>query len=144
MGKLKEGLAQEKKKRFHKELYEETCKDINKYPPYVRTKVMMCTASRPYDSCFSALTGGNLLVLAICPIMPCSYTCCADTWGWTLPWRARSSHIWAFLLVRLLGHTQPNPARCRCRCRLSIWPQVLLMLISVRRDNGMLTCCNML
>lgn len=39
IGKLKQGLVEEKKKRFNKEIYEETCKDINKYPPHKRTKV---------------------------------------------------------------------------------------------------------
>lgn len=39
IGKLKEGLVLERKKRYNKEVYEETCKDINNYPPHKSTKV---------------------------------------------------------------------------------------------------------
>eukprot|EP00904_Undaria_pinnatifida_P005201 jgi/Undpi1/1810/HiC_scaffold_12.g05197.m1 len=39
IGALKEGLAVERKKRYHKEIYEEACKDINKYPPHKATKL---------------------------------------------------------------------------------------------------------
>ncbi|CAM9928097.1 unnamed protein product, partial [Ectocarpus sp. 6 AP-2014] len=38
IGALKEGLVVERKKRHNKEVYEETCKDINKYPPHRATK----------------------------------------------------------------------------------------------------------
>lgn len=39
IGTLKEGLVVERKKRYNKEIYEETCKDINTYPPHKATKV---------------------------------------------------------------------------------------------------------
>ncbi|CAM9476640.1 unnamed protein product, partial [Ectocarpus sp. 4 AP-2014] len=39
IGALKEGLVVERKKRHNKEVYEETCKDINKYPPHRATKL---------------------------------------------------------------------------------------------------------
>lgn len=39
IGALKEGLVVERKKRHNKEVYEEVCKDINKYPPHRVTKV---------------------------------------------------------------------------------------------------------
>ncbi len=39
IGALKEGLVVERKKRQNKEIYEETCKDINKYPPHRATRV---------------------------------------------------------------------------------------------------------
>ncbi|CAN0334387.1 unnamed protein product [Laminaria digitata] len=39
IGALKEGLVVERKKRYNKEIYEEACKDINKYPPHKATKV---------------------------------------------------------------------------------------------------------
>eukprot|EP00752_Nemacystus_decipiens_P018722 g16785.t1 len=39
IGALKEGLVVERKKRHNKEVYEETCKDINKYPPHLATKL---------------------------------------------------------------------------------------------------------
>lgn len=38
IGALKEGLVVERKKRHNKEVYEEACKDINKYPPHLATK----------------------------------------------------------------------------------------------------------
>lgn len=38
IGTLKEGLVVERKKRHNKEIYEETCKDINKYHPHRATK----------------------------------------------------------------------------------------------------------
>lgn len=39
IGTLKEGLVVERKKRYNKEIYEETCKDINTYPPHKATKL---------------------------------------------------------------------------------------------------------
>lgn len=39
IGALKEGLVGERKNRYNKEIYEEACKDINKYPPHRDTKV---------------------------------------------------------------------------------------------------------
>lgn len=44
IGALKEGLVVERKKRYNKEIYEEACKDINKYPPHKATKVWKSSA----------------------------------------------------------------------------------------------------
>ncbi|CAM9184061.1 unnamed protein product [Ectocarpus fasciculatus] len=50
IGALKEGLVVERKKRHNKEVYEETCKDINKYPPHRATKARFA-AKRPRCLC---------------------------------------------------------------------------------------------
>lgn len=56
IGALKEGLVVERKKRHNKEVYEETCKDINKYPPHLATKA----------SNHSTLHSGFRVALALC------------------------------------------------------------------------------
>ncbi|CAM9608627.1 unnamed protein product [Scytosiphon promiscuus] len=46
IGALKEGLVVERKKRHNKEVYEEVCKDINKYPPHRDTKLEIAKLER--------------------------------------------------------------------------------------------------
>lgn len=55
IGALKEGLAVERKKRYHKEIYEEACKDINKYPPHKATKVRKTRGKISNRSCTAGL-----------------------------------------------------------------------------------------
>lgn len=61
IGSLKEGLVVERKKRHNKEIYEEACKDINKYPPHLATKASNHDlAPCPLASFLTALSRGRL------------------------------------------------------------------------------------
>lgn len=55
IGALKEELVIERKKRYNKEVYEGTCKDINKYPPHRATKVR----APPCIFCFSQVVDSS-------------------------------------------------------------------------------------
>lgn len=62
IGALKESLAVERKKRYNKEIYEEACKDINKYPPHKATK-----ARKP---------GGDSVAAGLLHCYNLNYSCC--------------------------------------------------------------------
>lgn len=68
IGALKEGLVVERKKRHNKEVYEETCKDINKYPPHRATKARFA-AKRPRCLCRES---SSTLLYSVC-LYRCRY-----------------------------------------------------------------------